>query len=97
MTLPSRCDKGSCCYQMKGGCWVGDGVCVCVCVSMCVFACAGRLRSMPGSQDGGSSHPARPLFLIPVVSAQMIWKIILIILNAITVAPAPLPTLSAAG
>jgi len=44
-------------------------------------------------------HPSTPpsFFLIPVVSAQMIWEIILIILNAITVAPAPLPTLSAAG
>lgn len=91
MTLPSRCDKGSCCYQMKGGCWVGDAVCV------CVFACAGRLRRLLRSQDGGSTHPPHPLFLIPAVSAQMIWEIILIILNAITVAPAPLPTLSAAG
>lgn len=43
---------------------------------------------------GGLAESVCRLFLIPASLSEMIWEIILIILNAITVSPTPLPPLS---
>lgn len=60
---------------------------------MCVSLLA-LVRRLPRSQAGGR-NPHH--ISIPAVSSQILCEIILIILNAITVAPASLPTPSAAG
>lgn len=85
VTLPRRCDRGSSAYQIDGDC----------------LAMAGGGRE--GGRDGGRERGGRGggwqksvcrLLLIPASLSEMIWEIILIILNAITVSPAPLPRFS---
>lgn len=74
MTLPCRCDRGSSAYQIDGNCLAEGG--------------EGRGRK-EGEGESWQKSVCR-LLLIPASLSQMIWEIILIILNAITVSAAPL-------
>lgn len=84
MTLPCRCDRGSSAYLIDGDCLaIGGGG---------VWGVGGL-----GGRDGGGvwQKSVCRLLLIPASLSEMIWEIILIILNAITVSPAPPPLASA--
>lgn len=85
MTLPCRCDRGSSAYQIDGDCLAVGG------------ERGGRGgRGGEGKREGGGGWQKSVcrLLLIPASLSEMIWEIILIILNAITVSPAPLPRFS---